>query len=162
MMTCGEPISGETRNGVSRSSSRCCEGLAAFHRRAGWDINAHPKARAPGSLGPGLRTGREAHQYVALPAPNYIRRGRIPQIPGGIARAGIKYVEVIPPHVEEFVKNDSLPAARRLLSDLGLTAGERLSLQLCCTARRAARATIGARSQRQGGLQAAGNLGSGT
>src|SRR5438477_5466116 len=40
----------------------------------------------------------------------------------GYARAGIKYVEVIPPHVEEFVKKESLPAARRLLSDLGLTA----------------------------------------
>jgi 2-keto-myo-inositol isomerase len=40
----------------------------------------------------------------------------------GYARAGIKYVEVIPPHVEEFVKNESMAAARRLLHDLGLTA----------------------------------------
>lgn len=40
----------------------------------------------------------------------------------GYARAGIKYVEVIPPLVEEFVKQDGMPAARRLLSDLGLTA----------------------------------------
>jgi sugar phosphate isomerase/epimerase len=40
----------------------------------------------------------------------------------GYARAGIKYVEVIPPHVEEYVKKEGMPAARRLLSDLGLTA----------------------------------------
>lgn len=40
----------------------------------------------------------------------------------GYARAGIKYVEVIPPHVEEFVKKDGMAAARRLLRDLGLTA----------------------------------------
>jgi len=40
----------------------------------------------------------------------------------GYARAGIRYVEVIPPHVEEFVKKEGMPAARRLLSDLGLKA----------------------------------------
>ena len=40
----------------------------------------------------------------------------------GYARAGIKYVEVIPPHVEEFVRKEGMAAARRLLSDLGLTA----------------------------------------
>ena len=40
----------------------------------------------------------------------------------GYARAGIQYVEVIGTHVDAFVKTDGLPAARRLLSDLGLTA----------------------------------------
>jgi sugar phosphate isomerase/epimerase len=40
----------------------------------------------------------------------------------GYARAGIKYVEVIPPHVEEFVKKEGMAAARRLMHDLGLTA----------------------------------------
>ena len=40
----------------------------------------------------------------------------------GYARAGIKLVEVIPPHVEEFVRAEGMPAARRLLSDLGLKA----------------------------------------
>jgi sugar phosphate isomerase/epimerase len=40
----------------------------------------------------------------------------------GYAKAGIKYVEIIPPHLEEFVRKEGLPAARRLLSDLGLTA----------------------------------------
>ncbi len=40
----------------------------------------------------------------------------------GYARAGIRLVEVIPPHVEAFVASDGMPAARRLLSDLGLTA----------------------------------------
>jgi len=40
----------------------------------------------------------------------------------GYARAGIKFVEVIPPHVEEFVKKEGMPAARRLLADLGLKA----------------------------------------
>jgi len=40
----------------------------------------------------------------------------------GYARAGIKAVEVIPPHVEEFVKQEGMPAARRLLQDLGLKA----------------------------------------
>ncbi|MBM3814571.1 MAG: sugar phosphate isomerase/epimerase [Acidimicrobiia bacterium] len=39
-----------------------------------------------------------------------------------IAKAGIKLVEVIPAHVEEFFKKDGLPAARRLLADLGLRA----------------------------------------
>src|SRR2546422_1009618 len=37
----------------------------------------------------------------------------------GYAKAGIKYVEVIPPHVDEFLKKEGMPAARRLLSDLG-------------------------------------------
>jgi len=40
----------------------------------------------------------------------------------GYARAGIQFVEVIPPHVDEFVKKEGMPAARRLLHDLGLTA----------------------------------------
>ena len=40
----------------------------------------------------------------------------------GYARAGIKFVEVIPPHVQEFVKKEGMPAARRLLADLGLKA----------------------------------------
>ena len=40
----------------------------------------------------------------------------------GWAKAGIRYVEVIPPHVEEFVRQEGMPAARRLLADLGLKA----------------------------------------
>jgi sugar phosphate isomerase/epimerase len=40
----------------------------------------------------------------------------------GYARAGIKYVEVVFPQLEPFVKSNGMPAARRLLSDLGLTA----------------------------------------
>jgi len=40
----------------------------------------------------------------------------------GYARAGIKYVEVIPPHVQEFAARESIAAARSLLKDLGLTA----------------------------------------
>lgn len=40
----------------------------------------------------------------------------------GYAKAGIKLVEVIPPHVEEFVKREGMPAARRLLADLGMRA----------------------------------------
>ena len=38
----------------------------------------------------------------------------------GYARAGIRYVEVIPPMVEEFVKHESTAAARRLMADLDL------------------------------------------
>jgi 2-keto-myo-inositol isomerase len=40
----------------------------------------------------------------------------------GYAKAGIKYVEVIPPHFQPFIKEEGLPAAKRLLSDLGLKA----------------------------------------
>jgi len=40
----------------------------------------------------------------------------------GYAKAGIRYVEVIPPHVDDFVKQEGMPAARRLLADLGLKA----------------------------------------
>ena len=40
----------------------------------------------------------------------------------GYARAGIKSVEIIAPHLDPFLKSEGLPAARRLLSDLGLTA----------------------------------------
>jgi len=40
----------------------------------------------------------------------------------GYARAGIRFVEVIPQHYEEFVRTEGMPAARRLLSDLGLKA----------------------------------------
>jgi sugar phosphate isomerase/epimerase len=39
----------------------------------------------------------------------------------GYSRAGIKYVEIIAGHVDAFVRTDGLPAAKRLLSDLGLT-----------------------------------------
>jgi sugar phosphate isomerase/epimerase len=40
----------------------------------------------------------------------------------GYARAGVKFVEVIPPHVAEFVKKEGMPAAKRVLADLGLKA----------------------------------------
>jgi 2-keto-myo-inositol isomerase len=40
----------------------------------------------------------------------------------GYARAGIKYVEVVFPQLEPFAKTDGMPAARKLLADLGLTA----------------------------------------
>jgi len=40
----------------------------------------------------------------------------------GYAKAGFRLVEVIPRHVDEFVRQEGMPAARRLLSDLGLTA----------------------------------------
>jgi sugar phosphate isomerase/epimerase len=40
----------------------------------------------------------------------------------GYARAGIRYVEVILPLVEEFTKRESFTAAKRLITDLGLTA----------------------------------------
>src|SRR5436305_4959266 len=40
----------------------------------------------------------------------------------GWARAGIKYVEIIPAHLEAFVQQEGMPAAKRLLSDLGLRA----------------------------------------
>jgi sugar phosphate isomerase/epimerase len=40
----------------------------------------------------------------------------------GYSRAGIKQVEVIGPHLDAFVKTDGMPAAKRLLSDLGMKA----------------------------------------
>jgi len=40
----------------------------------------------------------------------------------GYAKAGYRLVEVIPAHVDEFVRQEGMPAARRLLSDLGLRA----------------------------------------
>lgn len=40
----------------------------------------------------------------------------------GYARAGIRYVEVILPQLEEFLRTENMAAARRLLSDLGLKA----------------------------------------
>ena len=39
----------------------------------------------------------------------------------GWSRAGIQYVELGAPLLAEFLRNDTLPAARRLLGDLGLT-----------------------------------------
>jgi 2-keto-myo-inositol isomerase len=38
----------------------------------------------------------------------------------GAAKAGIKLVEVIPAQVKEFVEHEGMPAARRVLSDLGM------------------------------------------
>lgn len=38
----------------------------------------------------------------------------------GYAKAGIRSVEVIPQHVDEFVRSDGMAAARRLLADLGM------------------------------------------
>lgn len=39
----------------------------------------------------------------------------------GWSRAGIKHVEITAPLLDEFLKTDTLPAARRVLTDLGLT-----------------------------------------
>src|SRR6202043_1420692 len=39
----------------------------------------------------------------------------------GWSRAGIKYVEIVAPSLDDFLKTDSLAAARRVLTDLGLT-----------------------------------------
>src|ERR1700686_3921080 len=39
----------------------------------------------------------------------------------GWSRAGIKYVEITAALLDEFLKTDSLAAARRVLTDLGLT-----------------------------------------
>src|SRR6202521_3687912 len=39
----------------------------------------------------------------------------------GWSRAGIKYVEITNTLLDEFLKTDDLPAARRVLTDLGLT-----------------------------------------
>jgi len=40
----------------------------------------------------------------------------------GYARAGIRYVEVIPRLVEEFVSREGVPAAKQVIADLGLKA----------------------------------------
>ncbi len=40
----------------------------------------------------------------------------------GYGKAGVRLVELIPAHVDEFVRTEGMPAARRLLSDLGLKA----------------------------------------
>jgi 2-keto-myo-inositol isomerase len=40
----------------------------------------------------------------------------------GWSRAGIKYVEITNALLDDFLKTDTLPAARRVLTDLGLTA----------------------------------------
>ena len=38
----------------------------------------------------------------------------------GYAKAGIQYVELIPAHIREFVQKEGMPAAKKLLSDLGI------------------------------------------
>src|SRR3989442_1495454 len=40
----------------------------------------------------------------------------------GWARAGIKYVELVAQPLDDFLKTETIVAARRVLSDLGLTA----------------------------------------
>ncbi len=40
----------------------------------------------------------------------------------GYAKAGIRHVEIIPPQLDPFVDKEGLPAAKRLLSDLGMKA----------------------------------------
>ena len=40
----------------------------------------------------------------------------------GYAKAGFRYVELIPAHIREFVQKEGMPAAKKLLSDLGLKA----------------------------------------
>ena len=40
----------------------------------------------------------------------------------GYARAGIKYVEIVPPLVDPYIKTEGVAGAKRLLADLGLTA----------------------------------------
>ena len=40
----------------------------------------------------------------------------------GYARAGFRFVELIPQHYDEFIRKDGVPAAKRILSDLGFKA----------------------------------------
>ena len=60
--------------------------------------------------------------YEALHASNHVRRVGLSQVSRRLCARGIRYVEVIPLFVAEFVRKQSMPAARRLLSDLELTA----------------------------------------
>jgi 2-keto-myo-inositol isomerase len=70
---------------------------------------AAPLAAAPGRLGLCI------HQTTSAAA-GYRRSLE------GYARAGIRYVEVIPQHLEEFLRTETMATARRLLADLGLKA----------------------------------------
>ena len=53
--------------------------------------------------------------------PEHLVGRRLPPIAQGWARAGIKNVELTNNLLDEFLKSDSLPAAKRVLTDLGLT-----------------------------------------
>jgi 4-hydroxyphenylpyruvate dioxygenase len=50
-----------------------------------------------------------------------VRAGYRPSLEGW-ARAGITHVELTPQSLDEFLKTDTVPAAKRVLTDLGLTA----------------------------------------
>jgi 2-keto-myo-inositol isomerase len=73
------------------------------------------------SLAPALLQGAPATMNLCMHQTTSAAAGYRKSLEG-YARAGIKYVEVIAPHIDEFVQKEGMPAARRLLSDLGLTA----------------------------------------
>jgi sugar phosphate isomerase/epimerase len=71
-------------------------------------MGAHAASAVPGKMTLAL------HQNTSA-------RSGYRQCMEGWARAGIKNVELTPNSLDEFLKSDALPAARRVLTDLGLT-----------------------------------------
>jgi 2-keto-myo-inositol isomerase len=70
----------------------------------------------------GSRTGSAASGRMTLAIhQNTSARAGYRKSLEGWSRAGIKYVELTPGLLDEFLKTDSLAAARRVLTDLGLT-----------------------------------------
>src|ERR1700724_1789686 len=71
----------------------------------------------------GSRTGSAASGKMTLAIhQNTSARAGYRKSLEGWSRAGIKYVELTPAALDEFLKTDSLAAARGVLTDLGLTA----------------------------------------
>ncbi len=68
-----------------------------------------------------IASGAPGKMTLSIHMNTSARAGYRPALEGW-AKAGIKYVELIPQALDEFLKTDSLAAAKRVLTDLGLTA----------------------------------------
>src|SRR5260221_7022791 len=124
----------DDRASAGARSALCARDVDGRTRRAGRRQCAQVTPRPPNVIVRGMLSRRSA--LLSSSAALAARSGSMPlclhqttsaaagyrRSLEGYAKAGIRYVEVIPQHVEEFVKQDGMPAAKRLLSDLGLKA----------------------------------------
>src|SRR5690606_16225175 len=94
----------------ARSAIECAHDDAPNPPRAA--VRGRPRADA-------ARAARGPH--AARAASEHFGRRRLRGSLEGWARAGIRYVELTDVLLDEFLENDTLDGARRLLADLGLT-----------------------------------------
>src|SRR5207247_6797566 len=91
----------------------------SFHLSSGIVFLMISRRTALASSAAALASARPAGMYLCLHQPTSAAAGFRGSLEGW-AKAGIRYVELILNHIQDFVKAEGMTAAKLLLSDLGL------------------------------------------